>query len=81
MARVAKPGATIHIIDEIRGAQKTLAPHPAHTKYSKSVELAVEGIKRLVPHSMVAPNSYIFPDTDFYVLTFQKPEYPSPFTL
>lgn len=81
MARVAKPGATIHIIDEVRGAQKTLAPHPAHTKYSKSIDLAVDGIKRLVPHSMQNPTSYIFPDTDFYVLTFIKPEFHMPFTL
>lgn len=81
MARVAKPGATIHIIDEVRGAQKTLAPHPAHTKYSKSIDLAVDGIKRLVPHSMQNPTSSVFPDTDFYVLTFQKPDYLSPFTI
>jgi ubiquinone/menaquinone biosynthesis C-methylase UbiE len=79
MARVAKPGTTIYIIDEIRGAQRTLAPHPAHTKYSTSAEKAVDGIRRLVPHSMKATQSYIFPDTDFYVLTFQKPAIPQPY--
>ena len=75
MARVAKPGTTIHIIDEISGAQRTLAPHPAHTKYSVNAEKAVEGIKRLVPHSMKEITSYAFPNTDFYVLSFQKPTF------
>lgn len=78
MVRVAKPGTTIHIIDEVGGARRTLAPHPAHARYSKPAQKAVEGIKRLVPHSMKAINSYIFPDTDFYILTFQKPEFIPP---
>ena len=73
MARVAKQGTTIHIMDEVSGAQRTLAPHPAHTKYSKTTEKAVNGMTRLVPHSMKTASSSIFPNTDFYILTFHKP--------
>jgi len=81
MARVAKPGATIHVIDEVRGAQRTLSPHPAHQKYSGTAERAVEGIKRLVPHSMRSVQSFIFPKTNFYVLTFKKPSLGIPYKI
>ena len=75
MARVAKPGSTIHVIDEIGGAIRTLKPHPAHTKYSVSKEKAIEGMKRLVPHSMKNVSSRVIPNTDFYALTFTKPKF------
>jgi ubiquinone/menaquinone biosynthesis C-methylase UbiE/uncharacterized protein YbaR (Trm112 family) len=73
MARVSKPGAFIHVIDELRGAIQTLAQMPAHRKYADNPEHAVEGIQRLVPHSMEAVSSRIIPNTDFYQLTFRKP--------
>ncbi len=73
MARVAKPGSTIHILDEVSGAVPMLARMPAHKKYATDAESAVEGVKRLVPFSMQAAESKIIPNTDFYALTFTKP--------
>jgi len=73
MARVALPGTTIHIIDEVGGAMRTLSRLPAHQKYSQDKETAVEGIKRLAPQSMLKITSQIIENTDFYALSFQKP--------
>lgn len=73
MARVARQGTTIHILDEVSGALRTLERMPAHKKYATDPETAVEGIRRLVPFSMQAVESHMIPNTDFYVLSFQKP--------
>ena len=73
MARVAKPGTTIHILDEISGAIRTLKRLPAHVKYATDGETAVKAMTRLVPHSMQAIKSETLPGGDFYALTFQKP--------
>ena len=73
MARVAKPGTNIHIIDEIGGAIRTLSRLPAHEKYSKDKQTAVNGIKRLIPQSMEDVSSSMIEDTDFYALSFKKP--------
>jgi ubiquinone/menaquinone biosynthesis C-methylase UbiE/uncharacterized protein YbaR (Trm112 family) len=73
MARVALPGTTVHIIDEIGGAVRTLSRLPAHTKYAKDKETALEGIKRLAPQGMMDVSSHIIEKTDFYALSFKKP--------
>jgi ubiquinone/menaquinone biosynthesis C-methylase UbiE len=78
MARVAKPGTTVHVIDEISGAARTLRRLPAHRRYSVSKEKALEGIKHLVPQSMEDIDCSPIQDTDFYALSFKKPEYPTP---
>ena len=73
MARVAQPGSTIHIIDEISGAARTLSRMPAHKKFAENHQTALDGIKRLAPQSMVDVDSQMIEKTDFYVLRFQKP--------
>ncbi|MEN8240772.1 MAG: methyltransferase domain-containing protein [Chloroflexota bacterium] len=75
MARVARPGTTITVIDEISGAIRTLKRLPAHRRYSISEEKALEGIIHLVPHSMQEKACTMIPDTDFYQLTFKKPDF------
>jgi ubiquinone/menaquinone biosynthesis C-methylase UbiE len=75
MARVAKPGTTLHVIDEIGGAVRTLRRLPAHRRYSVSKEKALEGIKHLVPRSMQDIACSPIEGTDFYALTFKKPEF------
>ena len=74
MARVAHPGSSIHIIDEIGGAVRTLSRLPAHKQYAKDKQTAVEGMKRLAPQSMVNITSTIIENTDFYALSFEKPK-------
>jgi ubiquinone/menaquinone biosynthesis C-methylase UbiE len=75
MARVAKPGAQIHVIDELRGAIQTLGRMLAHSKYATK-EKAVEGMKRLVPQSMTEIESQMIEGTHFYALRFRKPSLP-----
>jgi ubiquinone/menaquinone biosynthesis C-methylase UbiE len=75
MARVARPGAMIHIIDEVRGAIQLLRKMPAHQKYATPDKI-IEGIKRLVPHSMANISSNKIPNTNFYALSFQRPGVP-----
>lgn len=74
MARVAHPGSSIHIIDEIGGAVRTLSRLPAHQQYAQDKQSAVEGMKRLAPQSMVNVTSTIIDNTDFYALSFEKPK-------
>jgi ubiquinone/menaquinone biosynthesis C-methylase UbiE/uncharacterized protein YbaR (Trm112 family) len=74
MARVAKPGTKVFIIDEVGGAVRTLRRLPAHRRYSLTSEKALEGITHLVPHSMREKACRQIPGTDFYLLTFIKPE-------
>jgi ubiquinone/menaquinone biosynthesis C-methylase UbiE len=73
MARVAKPGSKVYVIDEVSGAVRTLRRLPAHRRYSLSSEKALEGITHLVPHSMHEKSCEHIPGTDFYLLTFVKP--------
>ena len=75
MARVAKPGAQIHVIDELRGGIMMLGRMPAHSKYATR-EKVVEGMRRLVPHSMTEIDSLIVEGTYFYALRFRKPSLP-----
>ena len=75
MSRVARPGAFIHIIDEVRGAIRTLHKMPAHRKYATPDKI-IEGMKRLIPHSMVNVQSQAIPGTHFYALSFQRPAVP-----
>lgn len=74
MARVARPGTSVYVLDEISGAVRALKRLPAHRRYSVSKEKALEGIKHLVPHSMLEINCSQVSGTDFYLLTFKKPE-------
>ena len=76
MARVARPGTTVTVIDEISGAMRTLRRLPAHRRYSLTPEKALEGIKHLVPHSMAEKSCTAIPETDFYLLIFQKTSIP-----
>lgn len=78
MARLARPGTTVHILDEVRGAQVVLGRMPAHRKYAKTPKAAVGAIGRLVPHSMQNITSRVIAGTDFFALTFQKPPLPGP---
>jgi ubiquinone/menaquinone biosynthesis C-methylase UbiE len=73
MARVAKTGTTVHVIDEISGAVRTLRRLPAHRGYTKTLEQTLEGITHLVPHSMTELACAPIPETDFYLLSFKKP--------
>lgn len=72
MTRTAKPGAQIHVIDELRGARLMMGRMPAHRKYAVP-EKVVEGVRRLVPHSMTEIHSQQIPGTHFYALSFRKP--------
>jgi len=72
MARIAKPGAQIHVIDELRGARIMLSNMPAHRKYA-APDKVVEGVRRLVPHSMTEVHSRQIPGTHFYALSFRRP--------
>ena len=72
MVRVAKPGAQIHVIDELRGAINMLGRMPAHSKYATR-EKVVDGMRRLVPHSMTEIDSQMIEGTHFYALRFRKP--------
>lgn len=75
MARVATPGAFIHIIDEVSGAVRTLSRLPAHKQYAIDKKAAIEGIQRLAPQGMVNVTSQIIDKTDFYALSFLKPAF------
>lgn len=73
MARIAKPGSTIHILDESSGAVRTLRPMPAHSKYSSDKSKAVEAMPRLIPKSMTSIRSEMLDSGDYYSLSFKKP--------
>lgn len=73
MARVARRGSIVHLIDEVRGARRTLRRLPAHTHYASSKSGAVRAIVRLVPQSMQEVGTEILPGGDFYLLRFRKP--------
>ena len=74
MARVAKPGAQVHIIDEVRGAIRTLRRLPAHAHHAKGKTIAVKATAVLVPPSMQEIETEILPGGDFYALRFTTPE-------
>lgn len=73
MARVARPGSMVHLIDEVRGARRTLRRLPAHARYASSKAGAVRAMVRLVPHSMQEVDTEVLPGGDFYRLRFRKP--------
>lgn len=73
MARVAKPGSQITILDEQHGAMRTLKRMPAHARYSGDKITASEAMVRLVPHSMENVHSVALPYGNYYALSFQKP--------
>lgn len=73
MARVAKPGVKVFIIDEVEGAIRLLRRLPAHAKHAKAASMAVNAISVLVPPSMQQVNTKMLPGRDFYVLSFTKP--------
>ena len=73
MARVAKPGASIYVMDEVGGAARTLSRLPAHREHARDKDSAVEAVKRLVPFNLEEIESETVPETDFYVLKFNKP--------
>ena len=72
MCRIAKPGSSIHIVEEVRGISKILKKMPAHQKYSSPPKLAVKSLSRLVPHNMKNIKSGMIDETDFCFLTFEK---------
>jgi ubiquinone/menaquinone biosynthesis C-methylase UbiE len=73
MARVAKPGAPVYVVDEVGGAVRTLSRLPAHREHARDKDSAVEAVKRLVPFNLVEIESKTIPETDFYLLSFKKP--------
>lgn len=75
MARVAKSGTRVHVLDEIGGAVRTIKRLPAHAAYAADRESAIRAMRRLVPPSMIEIDSGIIPGTNFYALTFTKPQY------
>jgi ubiquinone/menaquinone biosynthesis C-methylase UbiE len=73
MARAAKPGSVVHILDEISSGKRMLQRMPAHALYTTSQSSILQAIKHLAPHSMLDVESEILPGGDFYVLRFRKP--------
>jgi ubiquinone/menaquinone biosynthesis C-methylase UbiE len=72
MARVAKRGTTIHILDEERSVggimgRSLASSDPDTTRHSLS------DLRRLVPSGMKNVQSNLLFDRDFFVLTFYKP--------
>lgn len=73
MARVAKPGKTIHILDEIKSIARRLMqkkeiiiPHPLKN-YTNSIG------SLLAPENMIEVNAKILPGGDYFSLSFKKP--------
>ncbi len=73
MARTAKSGTIIHILDEISGAMRMLKKMPAHAKYADQPERTIKAVPRLVPHSMQSIESGPIDNSNFYFLRFVKP--------
>ena len=74
MARVAKPGTTIFILDEISGGMKIFQRSPAHKMHVNNTKDLIRELPRLVPHSMINIKSQNFLGTQFYQLQFSKPK-------
>lgn len=74
MARVAKPGATITILDEAAAAQRTFKRLPAHARYAADQASAIAALPRLVPHGMQLIKAELLPAGEFYVLAFKRPD-------
>jgi len=73
MARVAKPGAWVHVIDEVRGASAVLKRSRIYLESAASKKTATKYLPRLVPKKMINVLSQRIPNSDFYALTFRKP--------
>ncbi|KAA3643405.1 MAG: class I SAM-dependent methyltransferase [Chloroflexi bacterium] len=73
MARVAKPGAQVHVLDEASRATTTLKRMPAHARYANDPQTALETITRLAPHYITDAQVKLLPSGQFYALTFTKP--------
>jgi len=73
MARVAKPGTVVHLLDEVSGGKRMLQRMPAHARYATSRSSVIKAITRLAPHSMEDVQTEVLPGGDFYVLRFRKP--------
>lgn len=73
MARVAKQGSTIYILDEINGGMKIFRRSPAHGMHVNSPTDLIKELPRLVPHSMIDIKSQALPGGHFYQLQFTKP--------
>ena len=72
MARVAKRGTTIHVLDEKRSIKGVLGrSHSNEEQALKSIPLS--NLCKLVPKGMENAQSRIPFDSDFYLLTFLKP--------
>jgi SAM-dependent methyltransferase len=74
MARVAKHGTTIYIMDEISGGMQIFKRSPAHGMHVKSPTDLIKELPRLVPHSMTDIKSQALPGDQFYQLQFTKPQ-------
>ena len=59
MARVAKPSAQIHVLDEASRAVATLKRMPAHARYADDPTTALQTISRLAPHYITDAQSRI----------------------
>jgi ubiquinone/menaquinone biosynthesis C-methylase UbiE len=75
MARVAKPNTRIHILDEISGANRVISrTQNKHNPKQKNLS-PVEAMAFLVPERMNAISSQTIPESDFYSLSFKKPQH------
>jgi ubiquinone/menaquinone biosynthesis C-methylase UbiE len=71
MARVAKSGTIIHILDEIKSIKRTLRQNPS--KYCEE-DSALTDLHLLLPNHIEEPLINQFPGNDFYLITFVKPK-------
>jgi len=74
MARVAKPGSSIYVIDEIRGGMKIFKRSPAHGMHVQNSADLIKELPRLVPLSMINIRTQNLPGNQFYQLQFTKPK-------
>ena len=73
MARVAKYGTTIHILDETRSIKRTIQRNSEIISTSK-VDYSLADLNLLVPKNMDNIQIKQFLGSDFYLLVFQKPQ-------
>ncbi len=73
MARVAKPGKTIHILDEIKSISRRLFQKKGRTIPTPIKNHASSIGSLLVPENMVEVNTKTLPGDYYFLLSFKKP--------
>ena len=72
MARVAKRGTTIHVLDEKRSIKGVLRRYD-NLKDRTISKRSLSDLHQLIPHGMGKIQHKILFESDFYLLTFSKP--------